>query len=141
MSDGTRQGTTEQASLASGSDGYEPGDLVRDKNSTNTDADLDREDGMIVLSTPATNGGRSAAEWEIPGTGKTVADFSDGRDPDGGVTEVAFVSAIDGILGVDKWDAKAVARRFNSEASSLVLDSASVSVYSYHEDRLARVDS
>jgi hypothetical protein len=90
------------------------------------DKEKDGQTSMIVVRTPDA----TAEEWDIPGTGQTVADFNEEYDPETSICVAAF----EGDLSekVSDWDSMS-----DEELWSEVND-ASMRTYTYPEPRLFR---
>lgn len=110
---------TETSPDAESTHRYSVGRQVLDRNK-------DGQTSMVIVHQPGT----VASEWDVPGTGQTVADFNDAYRPDALVSIVVFEQALsdelpdwNSIDGADLWEA---------------VQDTSVDHYAYPEPRLIR---
>ncbi|WP_436931686.1 HNH endonuclease [Halosimplex halobium] len=90
------------------------------------DRDKEGQTSMVIVSQP----GETAKNWDIPGTGQTVADFNEGYDPEALVCEVAFEQNLSDTLS--EWES------MGPEDLRNAVKDASVKTYTYPESRLFR---
>lgn len=98
-----------------------PGTRVVDRDSGGTGSAP-----MVVIKHP----GVSCQEWDVPGTGKTVADFNEEYDPKEPVVVVAYDSSLDKAL--DDWE------KLDESSLNDQVAEANIKTYAYPLSRLSQ---